>query len=113
MSERKDNKRIKFTADNVDQYEAQFRLEHDRAMGYIPRTEPVQPREVPLNVLANQTFPVPFELHETFRAWINRNKLARFVFKNLIGIALATNVRRFVPDKTKILIRRRLIWMRI
>ena len=78
MSERKDNKRIKFTADNVDYYEAQFRLEHDRAMGYIPRTEPVQPQEVPLNVLANQTFPVPFELHETFRAWINRNKLARF-----------------------------------
>ena len=37
MSERKDNKRIKFSADNVDQYEAQFRLEHDRAMGYIPK----------------------------------------------------------------------------
>ena len=59
MSERKDNKRIKFTADNVDYYEAQFRLEHDRAMGY-------------------KTFPVPFEPHETFRAWINRNKLAHF-----------------------------------
>ena len=56
----------------------EFRLEHDRAMGYIPRPEPVQPREVPLNVLANQAFPVPFELHETFRAWINHNKLACF-----------------------------------
>ena len=69
MSERNDSKRIKFSVLNVEQYESQFRLEHDRAMGYIPRPEPVQPREVPLNVLANQAFPVLFELHETFRAY--------------------------------------------
>ena len=91
----------------------EFRLEHDRAMGYIPRPEPVQPREVPLNVLANQAFPVPFELHETFRAWINRNKLAcLIVLKSPIGFVLATNVRHFVPSKTKILICRKVTWMR-
>ena len=31
------NKRIKFTSDNIDEYEKQFMLEHDRAMGYAPR----------------------------------------------------------------------------
>ena len=54
MSEHNDYKRSKFSTENVEHYESQFRLEHDRAMGYIPRPEPVQPREVPLNVLANQ-----------------------------------------------------------
>ena len=37
------NKRIKFTDDNVDEYERQFCLEHDIAMGYVARsTPPVQ-----------------------------------------------------------------------
>ena len=47
MSEGNDSKRmIKFTDDNVAFYEAQFMLEHNRAMGYVARPEPVQPPQL-------------------------------------------------------------------
>ena len=35
-----DHKKIKFTEDNIDEYERQFRLEYDRAMGYVARSSP-------------------------------------------------------------------------
>ena len=72
------SKRIKFTADNVDHYEREFRLEHDRAMGYIPRvTSPVQD----IVALAMQVFQPPPSIQpimETFRTWINSDRLATF-----------------------------------
>ena len=36
-------KKIKFTDDNIEYYERQFKLEHDRAMGYVPRSTPPVP----------------------------------------------------------------------
>ena len=73
------NKRIKFTSDNIDEYEKQFMLEHDRAMGYAPRLpqpESCDIRQVALRELAPPTTLSPFM--ESFRAWIKRNQLARF-----------------------------------
>ena len=75
---RPNNKRIKFTDDNVDEYERQFRLEHDIAMGYVARsTPPVQ------NIMqqAMEVFRPPpsiVPIMESFRSWIRRNQLARF-----------------------------------
>ena len=36
-------KKIKFTDDNIEYNERQFKLEHDRAMGYVPRSTPLVP----------------------------------------------------------------------
>ena len=36
MSSSNPNKKMKFTDENVDAQEKQFKLEHGRAMGYIP-----------------------------------------------------------------------------
>ena len=36
-----DHKKIKFTEDNIDEYERQFRLKHDRAMGYVAHSSPL------------------------------------------------------------------------
>ena len=33
-------KKIKYTDDNIEEYETQFKLEHDRAMGYVTRLPP-------------------------------------------------------------------------
>ena len=50
------NKKIKFTADNIEEYDREFKLEHDRAMGYVPRTStPVQN----IVALAMQVFQPP------------------------------------------------------
>ena len=37
ISEEHKQKRIKYTADNVEYYEIQYMLEHDRAIGYALR----------------------------------------------------------------------------
>ena len=58
-------------------------LEHNRAMGYSarqPEATQIQhmPSQISLIEAANAAFAVPFQLHETFRAWISRNRMARF-----------------------------------
>ena len=74
-------KRIKFTDDNIEYYERQFKLEHDIAMGYVPRPTPRTPPVPSIMELAMEVFRPPPSIQpimETFRAWINRNRMARF-----------------------------------
>ena len=82
MSEEHKLKKVKYTAENVEYYERQYMMEHNIAMGYAPRPPTEQTTQNPpqpsLLEMANAAFPVPFLLHETFRAWIERNRLARF-----------------------------------
>ena len=77
MSNSNPNKKIKFTDDNVDTYEQQFKLEHDRAMAYVPHEQKVQDfRQVVMEQFKPPASVEP--LMESFRAWIRRNQLARF-----------------------------------
>ena len=83
MSKEPENKRIKFSDENVDYYERLFMIEHNRAMGYTEREpEAIQRQhmstQISLVEAANAAFPIPFQLHETFRVWIHRNRMARF-----------------------------------
>ena len=68
---------MKFTNENVDAYEKQFKLEHDRAMGYISLEQTVQD----IHQITMEQFKPPVCVEpviKTFRAWIRRNHLAMF-----------------------------------
>ena len=67
--------KIVFSPSNVDQYEQVFRLEHDIAMGYVARPQPIVPSLVDV---MNALYPVPSPIHAPFRQWIEHNKQARF-----------------------------------
>ena len=67
--------KIMFSPSNVDHYERLFMHEHDVAMGYRPPTSPRMPSIIEQ---ANEAFPVPPNIHRTFRAWIDQNQNARF-----------------------------------
>ena len=68
---------MKFIDENVDAHEKQFKLEHDRAMGHIPREQSVQDfRQVAMEEFKPPASVEP--LMESFRAWIRRNHLAKF-----------------------------------
>ena len=72
------NKRIKFTDDNVDEYERQFRLEHDIAMVYVARSTPLVQNIMQQAMEVFRPPPSIVPIMESFRTWIRRNQLARF-----------------------------------
>ena len=59
--------KIIFSPSNVDHYERLFMNEHDVAMGYRP---PTSPRIPSILDRVNAAFPVPPNIHQSFRAWI-------------------------------------------
>ena len=90
----------------------EFRLEHDRAMGYIPRvTSPVQD----IVALAMQVFQPPPSIQpimETFRTWINSDRLATFdCFQEPSWECLAISVPLGAQKENQKLILWRGLWM--
>ena len=67
--------KIIFSPSNVDEYERQFIIEHQIAMGYM---SPIIPRTQNVVELMNQAYPVPSPLHASFRRWIDHQQAARF-----------------------------------
>ena len=83
--------KIIFSPFNVDEYERQFIIEHQIAMGYM---SPIIPRTQNVVELMNQAYPVPSPLDASFRRWIDHQQAARFdCFKPTVMAVYMLQVR--------------------
>ena len=118
MSKEPENKRIKFSDENVDYYERLFMIEHNRAMGYTEREpEAIQIQhmstQISLVEAANAAFLVPFQLHmKLFECgFIEIVWQDLTVLRSPIGLVNVTNARRSGLNSMKILISKNRTWI--
>ena len=71
-------KKFKFADENIEEYERQFKHEHDSAMGYVTRLSPPVQNIAQLAMDVFRPPPSVQLIMESFQTRIRRNQSARF-----------------------------------